>query len=131
MEFKVQKKELKWFLFNYLKIELAKKYIQDSIGFKYPDSDRALLIGTSESGFPGLGIEDDIGLWHPDRIAKYFSRLRTKKEPFTFTKEGDPSLRAECTSIKYLVVNREFKNKPDTMGGWEAVHLMSNKKRTI
>ena len=26
MEYKVQKKELKWFLFNYLKIELAKKY---------------------------------------------------------------------------------------------------------
>jgi hypothetical protein len=57
----------------------GQKYGQDSVLHKAHDEENAKLIGTSEGGHPGMGKEEDLGKWHPNRMAQYHTKLHNGK----------------------------------------------------
>jgi len=64
---------------------LGEYYGRDSILFKNANSDRALLVGTNESGDPGYGIEKDAGVFQDIVNAEYMNTVRTAE--FEFVKK--------------------------------------------
>jgi len=66
-------------------ISLGKKYQQDSVLIKQPNDDKAYLVGTNSTGFPGLGKKQPLGKWHPNRTSEYMTALKgTKNKTFVF-----------------------------------------------
>lgn len=60
----------------------GEKYGQDSILHKPHNSDVGSLIGTNETGHPGKGNVASVGIFHPDRIAEFYSKHKGKNFAF-------------------------------------------------
>lgn len=78
------------------------KYNQESVLYKPFNSDRAYLIGTSdvdEDGNPvkpGLGVEEDQGEFVPNKLGRFYSKMKGK--PFVFESyEMAPSFFSELS----------------------------------
>lgn len=56
--------------------KLGVKYDQDSILYKSSDTENAILIGTNTTGFPGKDKEDVLGKWKPNKLGKFFSKMK-------------------------------------------------------
>lgn len=67
---------------NFLK-RAGEKYDQDSVLYKDSSNEEAVLIGTASGRWPGLGQEEKIGKWHPNRIGTYYSQMKGHRT-FTF-----------------------------------------------
>lgn len=65
----------------------GEKYGQDSVLHKAHGEENARLIGTREGGYPGKGKEEDLGKWHPNRMAQYHTKLHNGKV-FAFEEIG-------------------------------------------
>jgi hypothetical protein len=57
-------------LLGHLK-HLATKYNQDSILHKPHNSEKTLLHGTNETGYPGKDKHIEVGSWHANRTAEF------------------------------------------------------------
>ena len=68
---------------NFIK-KLGEKYKQDCIFYKAFDSDQALLIGTKSGAWPGHGVEEPKGTFHPNKVSDYMSYIDGKGKSFTF-----------------------------------------------
>ncbi len=66
--------------------ELGVKYEQDSVIIKTPDSKDAFLLGTKATAYPGLGVKEYVGDFHPRQINQFYSKW--KKRDFSFTHLG-------------------------------------------
>lgn len=64
--------------------KLGKKYKQDSILHKGTQDEKAVLHGTKEGGWPGLGKTHETGTWHPDRAGEFHTLMRGGKKKFAF-----------------------------------------------
>ena len=78
-----QNEELKTFLTS-----LGMRFGQDSVLYKPYDSESATLIGTNKGGYPGLGVESDIGKWHPNKMSEFQTALRGNRT-FMFSSDGE------------------------------------------
>lgn len=87
--------------------ELGKKYNQESVMLKLPDSPDAFLLGTrdtnpnGEKSFPGLGNKETLGPFHPQKIDIFYSKWKNKT--FIFKNIGnDYSGKSGCAlDIQY------------------------------
>jgi hypothetical protein len=78
-------------LLGHLK-RLATKYNRDSILHKPHNSEKTLLHGTNETGYPGKDKHIEVGSWHPNRTAEFHSLMKNRKpitvgEQFHFINE--------------------------------------------
>lgn len=69
-------------------VAVGKKYTQDSVLYKEASKD-AHLIGTAAGVWPGLGKEESVGQWHPNRIGMFYSKMKNTKT-FTFEEYKNP-----------------------------------------
>jgi hypothetical protein len=53
---------------------------------KTPDSKDAFLLGTKATAYPGLGVKEYVGDFHPRQINQFYSKW--KKRDFSFTHLG-------------------------------------------
>jgi len=60
-------------------IKMGVKFNQDSILYKPVSSPDALLIGTASGRYPGMGVESNVGNFHPSRMGQFYSQLRNGK----------------------------------------------------
>lgn len=60
-------------------MKMGVKFNQDSVLYKPATLDNAILIGTASGRYPGLGVESDVGKFHPQRMGKFYSQLRNGK----------------------------------------------------
>jgi hypothetical protein len=65
-------------LLGHLK-HLATKYNQDSILHKPHNSEKILLHGTNETGYPGKDKHIEVGSWHANRAAEFHSLMKNRK----------------------------------------------------
>jgi hypothetical protein len=62
--------------------KMGTKYEQDAIFFKSPKSPQGFVIGTKADAWPGMGKEESVGEFHPNRLNGIYTALKTKnKEP--------------------------------------------------
>lgn len=66
--------------------DLGVEFEQDSVAIETPDSKEAFLPGTKEGVYPGLGVKEYIGDFHPRQINMFYSKWR--KRDFSFTHVG-------------------------------------------
>lgn len=62
-----------------LLIKWGKTFDQDSILFKDGESENAILIGTNNTGYPGIGVEVSMGKWKPNKLGEYYSKMKGNK----------------------------------------------------
>ncbi len=63
----------------------GEKYGQSSVLFKPHDSSNARLIGTSKNAHgPDYGKEQDVGTFHPNKVADFYSQITKGKKNFTY-----------------------------------------------
>ena len=62
--------------------KMGAKYEQDAVFFKSPTSSQGVVIGTKADAWPGLGKEEGVGEFKPNRLSGIYTALKTKnKEP--------------------------------------------------
>lgn len=66
-------------------VRMGRHYDQDAVLFKPADSDRAHLIGTNATGFPGLFKVHDVGDFYANRLPELHTLLKGGR---TFSFEG-------------------------------------------
>jgi hypothetical protein len=58
--------------------KMGQKYGQDCVLFKDPKDEQAVLIGTREGAWPGLGVVAPVGKFSPMRLDGIYSQLKKK-----------------------------------------------------
>ena len=72
-------------------IRLGKNYIQAAVLFKPDDSDEAIVIGTKEGEWPGMGVEVIAGKWKVGSVGQFYSKMRGRGErSFRFESTAQP-----------------------------------------
>ena len=92
---------------------MGAKYEQDAIFFKSPASPQGLVIGTKAEAWPGLGKEEPVGEFKPNRLNGIYTALKTKnKEPisgFKFEEFHHPMTVTEIW-VKHLMKKKGLNN---------------------
>jgi hypothetical protein len=99
--------------FKHEMVELARKHGRDKIVFKYPDLNKVFLIDIE------CGNELSLGRWHPNKLGRYYSKMRNEKILFKF----------EEANIRYFT--EDFKNKPSGFFGCMAFDAMTKHKKIL
>jgi hypothetical protein len=93
--------------------KMGAKYEQDAIFFKSPASPQGLVIGTKAEAWPGLGKEEPVGEFKPNRLNGIYTALKTKnKEPisgFKFEEFHHPMTVTEIW-VKHLMKKKGLDN---------------------
>lgn len=89
--------------------ELGVKYEQDSVIIKTPDSKDAFLLGTKATAYPGLGVKEYVGDFHPRQINRFYSKW--KKRDFSFTHLGKELTGKSGVTLQVMHENEKRKLK--------------------
>jgi len=87
--------------------DLGVEFEQDSVAIKTPDSKDAFLLGTKEDVYPGLGVKEYVGDFHPRQINMFYSKW--KKRDFSFTHVGKELTGKSGATLRLMHENEKRK----------------------
>jgi hypothetical protein len=96
--------------------KMGEKYGQDCVLFKDPNKKEAVLIGTRDGAWPGLGVSASVGEFHPNRLSGIYSQLikgRNSTMPQGFKFE---SVEYPLTVMEIWAKKLQRKLKPENYG---------------